>query len=294
MPYSFKDFLDQIIVENLHPELHAIATGKSKKYGTSKQAQIAKKIKELTARGENTGIEGNMPKGSSRAYLPIKEHMNITLDNRPTKLKTGLKVAIRATLDKHHYDKDHNGMSLGQLQNEAEGGDHLVNSHYRIITKDDKGNYHSNTESGIFPPQIDHDHDNHEWSHVGHVDKATEGFRNVTRTATHPLGISHREFADSLERAWDKDHGKYWEKTPEKEKHIDYVESHPLVQKFLDHQRNFGFPPHDYRQINNLGMWTHPHTGEKHIVARDHGFSKTVMDAYHEARYGKIEYLRKK
>lgn len=287
MPQSFKAFLDQIIVENLHPELHAIAISKTKSFGTSKQAQMAKKIKELTSRGENTGIEGNMPKGSSRAYLPIKEHVDINLDNRPTKLKTGLKVAIRAKLDKHHKAQKYDGMSLGQLQNEAEGGDHLINSHYRIITKDEKGNYHTNTESGIFPPQIDHDHDTHEWSHVGHVDKVGDGFRNVTRTATHPLGISHKEFVDSLERVWNKDHGKYWERTPEKEKHLDHIESHPLVQKFIDHQKNFGFPPHDYRQINNMGMWTHPHTGEKHIVARDHGYSKNVMDAYHDARYRK-------
>jgi hypothetical protein len=33
-----------------------------------------------------------------------------------------------------------------------------------------------------------------------------------------------------------------------------------------------------------MGIWSHPHTGEQHIVARDHGFSENVMKAYKEAR----------
>ena len=175
-------------------------------------------------------------------------------------------------------------MSLGQLQNEAEGGDHFVNSNYRIITKDHQtGHYHSNSESGIFPPLIDHDDDNHEWTHVGHVDKVTGAkFRSLTKTESHPKGISHSEFCGALERVWNKDHGKYWDQGSDREKQLDHIESHPLVQKFLDHQRNLGFPPHDYRQMGNMGVWTHPVSGEQHIVARDHGFNEDVMKAYKE------------
>jgi len=33
-----------------------------------------------------------------------------------------------------------------------------------------------------------------------------------------------------------------------------------------------------------MGTWTHPHTGEQHIVARDHGYSHEVMGAYKAAR----------
>jgi len=289
MIYSLREFLDNLIYESLHPELQSIVTQKTNPYGTSKQAQLTKKIKELSAQGERTGIEGNMPKGSSRAYLPIKEKENITLDNKPTQIKTGMKVAIRATLDKHHDRKKHDGMSLGQMQNEAEGGDHFVNSNYRIITKDHRtGHYHSNSESGIFPPQIDHDHDNHEWSHVGHVDKINNSmFHKLTRTESHPKGIRHLDFNRALRRAWDRDNGAHWDLGHEREKHLDHIESHPLVQKFLDHQRNMGMPPHDYQQMGNMGVWTHPHTGEQHIVARDHGFSENVMIAYREARSNK-------
>ena len=201
MIYSLREFLNNVIVENLHPELQAIVTQKTNPYGTSKQAQLTKKIKDLTSRDESTGIEGNMPKGSSRAGLTIKEPVNITLDGKSTKIKTFMKVAIRATLDKNH-DRKKYGMSLGQLQNEAEGGDHFVNSNYRIITKDPHtGHYTSNTESGIFPPQIDHDHDKHEWTHVGHVDKITQKrFRELTKTESHPKGITHTEFCSALER----------------------------------------------------------------------------------------------
>ena len=286
MIYSLREFLENIIYESLHPELQSIVTQKTNPYGTSKQAQLTKKIKELTAQGERTGIEGNMPKGSSRAYLPIKEKENIILDDKPTQIRTGMKVAIRATLDKYHDRKKHGGMSLGQMQNKAEGGEHFVNSHYRVISKDHRtGHYRTNTDSGIFPPLIDHDHANHEWSHVGHVDKINGPmFRKLTRTESHPKGISHDEFCSALERVWDKDHGKYWEHLPEKEKRLDDIESHPLVQKFLDHQRNMDAPPHDYRQIDNMGVWPDPRTGEQHIVARDHGFSEDVMTAYRDAR----------
>lgn len=278
---SLRYFLENIIVENLHPDLKNIVSQKTFPHGPSKQAQLARAIKDITKRGEETGLEGNMPKGSSRAYLPIKENEKIVLDGKPTELKTGMKAAIRATLDKHHDDD----MSLGQMQNHAEGGDHFLNSYYRVISKDhETGEYHSN-ESGIFPPQIDHDHDTHEWSHVGHVDKITKPkFRELTKTSTHSNGISHQDFHNALLRSWNRDNGSHWKLSDKEEERLDHIESHPLVQKFLDHQGNFGAPPHDYQQLGNLGVWTHPHTGEQHIVARDHGFSSDVMKAYSSAR----------
>ena len=285
MIYSLREFIENILLESLHPELHAIVTQPSKR-GTSKQTELAKKVKELTKRGEKTGILRNMPKGSSRAYLRLQAPEEIDLDGKRTELRTGLKVAIRARLDRFHNPEQHDGMGLGQLQNEAEGGDHFVNSQHRVIVKDHStGKYHTNTESGIFPPLIDHDDKNHNWTHVGHVDNITgKKFRELTKTQSHPKGISHSEFCSSLDRVWNRQHGKYWDESPDREKHNDHIESHPLVQKFLDHQINLGAPPHDYSQIQNMGIWKHPHTGEEHIVARDHGFSDDVMKAYKNAR----------
>ena len=56
---NFKDFLDNVIVESLHPELQDVILGGAS--NKAKQTQLANKIKELKARGETTGIEGNMP-----------------------------------------------------------------------------------------------------------------------------------------------------------------------------------------------------------------------------------------
>jgi hypothetical protein len=175
------------------------------------------------------------------------------------------------------------------MQMRVENGDWHVNEHYRVLTKDhnrtDGHHYVSNTESGIFPPLVEHDHDSHSWSHIGHVDKIAAGkFRTITKSNTHPLGITHEDFCDALERDWYKNHGKWWHTGDVSEKRLDHITEHPLVQKFLDHQNNYHAPPHDYRQKGNMGIWTHPHTGEQHIVARDHGFSDEVAAAYKEAR----------
>lgn len=282
---NFKSFLDALVVESLHPELQSIVTSKGTPYGKSKQRELSAKIRDLSTRGEATGIEGNMPKGSSRAYIAHADPHNVVIDGQPTKMKTGLKVAIRSTLDKFHDSKEHDGMYLGHLQNEAEGGDHWANTTYRILRHHDGNQFQTNTDSGIFPPLIDHDYEGHEWSHVGHVGNISQAaFKKLTKTESHPEGITHGEFHAALMRHWDRSHGKYWERSETHEARLNHVEEHPLVQRFLDHQGNTNTPPHDYRQLKNLGIWTHPITGEGHIVARDHGYSDNVMKAYGQAR----------
>jgi len=283
---NFNQFISNLVLESLHPELLSIV--KSTGGRLKKQTQLAKKIKELTEKGESTGIEGNMPKGSSRAYLQHKIPNTVTIDEKKTTLNTGTKVAIRADLDKHHRPDDYTGLNLGAMQNEAENGDHWVNSTYRILSrKHDKDGHHfeSNEEGGIFPPLLDHDEEGHEWSHVGHVDKITKSqFKQLTKTEDHPKGISHDDFCNALERHHNRSNGRYHEQSDAWESHLDSVENHPLVQKFIDYHGNTGNPPHDYRQIGNLGRWKHPLTGQDHIVARDHGFSSDVQHAYTTAR----------
>lgn len=286
---SFKSFLQSgILMEELHPELKDVIN--SKNSYTSKQSQIAKKIRDLTNRGEKTGIEGNMPKGSSRAYLKEEGHHQIKLDGKDAHIKTGTKIAIKASLDKYHKKGDFGDHSLGELQNKAEGGDYYVNNHHRILTKDhETGEYHTNHDSGIFPPLIDHDDEHHQWTRVGHCrDVGSKEFRDITKTDTHPKGISHGEFCDALDRAHAQDRGTYWERDEKHEKKMEHITDHPLVQKFLDHQRNFGTHPGDYRQRKNMGVFEHP-DGSKHIVARDHGFDNVVNDAYTQARKNMIK-----
>lgn len=280
--YTFREFIQNIILENLHPELREIIHGEGK--SSHKHKAVIKKIKDLAARGEKTGIEGNMPKGSARAYLPHQEPHEATVDGKKTSFKIGTKIAIKSNLDAHHDHQEHGGMSLGEMQNEVENGDHFVNSYYRILTKNDDGSYETNHENGIFPPLVEHDHTGHQWSTIGHSRDIKAGeFRKLTKTKTHPQGISHDDFSRALIRDHDRNNGKHWTMRNEDEKHLDHVEQHPLVQKFLDHQHNIAAPPHDYRQKKNLGIFEHP-DGTKHIVARDHGFSNDVSRAYQKAR----------
>jgi hypothetical protein len=280
---SFGNFLQNILVETLHPELRSIVTSGDTFH--SKQSQLAKKIKNLSTRGEHTGIEGNMPKGSSRAYLRHQEPHKITLDGKETQIPVGTKVAIRAALDKSHDKLEHNGLSLGAMQNRAEGSHD--NDHYRILTHDEHdapGHFQSNHRSGIFPPLLDHDHKQHQWTEVGHTrDIKPSEFQSLTKTPDHPKGISHRDFVDSLVRHHDQNYGRHWDRDQKHENKMDHVETHPLVDKFMSYHDETGHSPSDYRQKKNLGVFEHP-DGSKHIVARDHGFDTDVDMAYRAAR----------
>ena len=286
---NFKDFINNVIVESLHPELQQIIT--SPTTNEAKQNLLANKIKNLTSRGESTGIEGNMPKGSSRAYLKHAEPHPATVDGKQVNLETGTKVAIKADLDKHHNKANHDGMSLGAMQNHAENGDQWVNDRYRVLTHHGDNNFTTN-EGGIFPPLIEHSK-NHEWSHIGHArNVSSKEFKDITKTSEHPKGISHDDFVRTLNRFHDRNNGKYWASTPEVEKHLNHVESHPLLQKFRDYHGNTGYPPYDYMQIKNMGVYDHPN-GSRHIVTRDHGFSTDVMGAYKDARQAQAaKYVR--
>lgn len=280
---SFKEFLDNLIIEDLHPELREIIGTKEGGYGKNKQTAISKKIKELSAKGESTGIESKMPRGSSRAYLQHKDPHKIILDGKPEEIKTGTKVAIKANLDKFHDKNESSGLALGAMQNHAEGGREDLNKKYRILSKESENNYKSNKEQGIFPPLIDHDK-NHEWTQVGHARNIRKvEFKKLTKTPEYPEGLDHKDFFHSLFRFHEKQNGKYWERDDDWEKHMNHIQKHPLVKKFLQYHKETGANPSDYHEIKNLGVFEHP-DGSKHIVARDHGFNTPVEYAYMRAR----------
>lgn len=289
MLIGFKDFLNNIIIESLHPELKSVITSDLSSH--KKHRQVIKTIKSLSSRGEKTGIEGNMPKGSSRAYMAHAEHHSATIDGKPASFKIGTKVAIHAPLDNYHDKMHTDGLTLGEAQNYKENGDHYVNSQYRILHPHDNNSFTTNHEHGIFPPLIEHDHKNNQWSTVGHARNIKKGeFRQLTKTysknfdfPTHPNGISHGQFAHALIRDYNKNNGRHYDQGPEHEAHMDHIASHPLVQKFLHHQKEMGAAPHDYQQLGNMGIFEHP-DGSKHIVARDHGFDSDVSRAYQAAR----------
>lgn len=280
---TLREFLEGIVLEALHPELQTIAAAETGR----KQDQIARKIKDLTARGEATGIEGNMPKGSSRAYLKLSDPENITVDGTPTTMKTGMKVAIRHNLDAHHNAEQHGGLYLGAMQMQAENGDHFINHYYRTLAKSDDGTYKTNKALGVLPPLVDHDEQSHQWSHVGHVDDVSKKeFKSLTKTPEFPNGVSHEDFIMALRKDHHQARGQWWgAESQDREDYLtDLINNHPLVQKFADFHTNTGMAPDDLSQIKNMGVWTHPVTGEKSIVARDSGFTPEVGQAYSEVR----------
>jgi hypothetical protein len=285
---NFKDFLEEDELEEaLHPELTAIINSPTKSK-IAKQKMLVDKMRDLMDRGEKTGVEGKMPKGSSRAFLKHDEPYDAIVDGKPVKLRTGTKVAIRSRLHKTHNCDNFDGLCLGALQNRAETGDRWVNQSYRILrkTNDEKASnyYETNVDSGIFPPLLDSDDDTYQWNIVSHVRDIKSGeFQKLTKTKDFPQGITHQQFVDSLIRFHNQNNGKYWKQSSEREKELDKVEQHPLVQKFIDYHGNTGNPPHDYMQIKNLGVFEHPN-GSLYIIARDHGFDSQVSDAYSQAR----------
>jgi hypothetical protein len=205
------------------------------------------------------------------------------LDGQPSQIKTGIKVSIHNPLDKFHLRGGKDRVPLGNMQNEVEGGDHFMNSEYRILVHKGGNEYESNKEKGIFPPLIDHDHDRHEWSHVGHIRnlKPSE-FRQLTKTPEHPTGITHGDVHSVLYRDWSRRHGRWHDSAGDNER-LDKLEEHPFVQKALDFHRNYDFPPHDLQQRSNWGVFEHP-DGSRHPIIRDSGFNQDVMHAYRDAR----------
>lgn len=295
--YNFRQFISNLITENLHPELQEVIRDPSYKSraagirsNTPMQTKLAKKIRELSYRNEATGIEGNMPKGSSRAYMKHSTPEKITLDEKETPIHVGTKVAIRAALDKYHDHKEHGG-SLGEMQNRIENADHFVNSHYRVLTQHSDGKYTTNEEHGIFPPLIDHDHKSNQFSTVGNAGKITKNkFKELTKTESHPNGISHSDFVEALERRHHTQNGRYWGENDDHEKHLDHIDTHPLVQKFRDYHDNTGISPGDYGQIRNMGVFKHPITGKESVVAVDHGWGVEAQKAYVSAAKKKYEW----
>jgi hypothetical protein len=280
---NFKTFIRSLITEELHPELKAIVQAPPS--SKNRKTLVVNKIKELSERGEPTGVEGNMPSGSSRAYIKHKEPAQITIDGQTHHIPYGTKIAIRSTLDAHHNKDYYDGMTLGQMQNHAENGDSFTD-HHRVLSRDIENGtkaYKTN-KMGVFPPLIDHDEKNHMWSDVGHVENITHSkFEKMTKTPEFPDGITHNDFVKVLFRSHQRAKGNYWDSGKKYDEHMDRLEDHPLVEKFLAYHANGGTNPSDYSDIGNMGVWKHPN-GTEHIVARDHGFSDDVNHAYNLAK----------
>lgn len=299
---SFKAFTKTLITEALHPELMAVISSRSK--GTNKSREISRVIEDLKKRNEKIGTNPNkFASGSSRRWLSHSSaKYHLILDGIKTRLATGIKTAIPAGgIDKGGKRE----LGAGQLQNKVENSNKEVNAKYRILThvgkeKDLFGHsydkFETNREHGIFPPLLNYDHENHEWAHVGHIhdikyyDHVSGGtpkkshqvkntFENLTITKHFPEGISEREFRRGIEAHSIKNE-EFDEDGNIKRYAKEHTYNHPLVKKFGHYLRNVkGTNPGDFAGPN-LGVFVHPHTGEKHIIARDHGYDEETHKLY--------------
>ena len=84
--YTLKEFIE-LFTESAHPELQEVL--KEKPGYVSKARLVAKKINELIGRGESTGVEDKMPKGSSRAYVKESSSTPVIVDGKKSSMHTG-------------------------------------------------------------------------------------------------------------------------------------------------------------------------------------------------------------
>lgn len=263
-----------VLLEEVHPELQEILDSDIHKH--YKFNTFTKKIRDMVKNGQDTGLTDDKPKkGSSRAVLFHKDPHQLTIDGVETSMPTVLKVAFSGTLDKH---LPHGEQLLGEAQNQHEAS---LRYPFSILQHDHGNEWHTN-EHGFLPPMIDFDPEG-KWNHVAKVEPINaKDFRTATTNEDFPKGISHAEFHDALLHHFNVAHGDHSYSTQNDEK-LACLQQHPLVEKALDMCLNTDTHPGDFHKAN-MGLWTHPVTGEKHVVASDAGFSKNVMRLYNKAR----------
>lgn len=242
-----------------------------------KHKAMASLLRTMLKRGVHTGIVDAKPKkGSSRAVYFPSEADDINIDGQDTKMHSVLKVAYPGTLDKHNDS----GMLFGEHQNIAEG-DHYTQQSYSMLRHNDDGKLVTNHD-GILAPVV-HSHDEGHYLQMAKIDPIKAGdFRTHTKTDEFPKGISHDEFYDACNHEHGQCHGRthHGKTSPER---IEQVKEHPLVQSTLSYMFDHGAHPADFNK-GNMGVWTHPITGSKHIVLSDYGYDDNLAKEYQKAR----------
>lgn len=281
--FQFRTYLNDLpmVSEEIHQSVQAVLDADHIPV-QHKLNHVAHAIKRAVANGDDHGLQDGKPKkGSSRAVFFPKEPTKINLDGKEAHVHTALKVAFPGQLDRHNKS----GALLGEHQNMAEG-DHFTNHHYGIISEkgehDGVKHFETNHDRGVLAPMI-HSHEEGHHLLMGKIDPIKAGdFKSLTKTAEHPKGITHQELYDNMNHHHQQAHGlKHY--GPTSQKRIDEVDNHPLVEKMNDYVGMTGAHPADLTK-RNMGVWTHPHTGEKHIVVSDYGFTGEVAKHYHAAR----------
>ncbi|HET8689434.1 MAG TPA: hypothetical protein VFM18_22715, partial [Methanosarcina sp.] len=64
------------------------------------------------------------------------------------------------------------------------------------------------------------------------------------------------------------------------------LSEHPLIDSTVSLMSNTGLHPNEFSP-RNMGIWTHPHTGQKHVVLTDYGATDEILKLYGKARQEK-------
>jgi len=214
--------------------------------------------RRLKGKKIKSGIESTKTaKGSSRAVMRTAEH-DVVLDDKPAKLSTVLKTAYKSLRSKYQ------GRLLGQYQNDVESSDAIQKHSVMIRQKD--GTWKSNPD-GLIPPVLYKDRRG-KYLHIGRAYNATDDqIRALTKSNVHHKGLSSDQLFNKIEYPNKRD-----------------LES-PHIQRFRRFMHDTGVK--DFHG-DNWGIWTHPHTGEKHLVLRDAGFDDFVLNAYRDSGHDYI------
>jgi hypothetical protein len=284
--YTFSEFLTtEFLLEELAPELKSAL--KDGTYSKSTVNSFDSARKKLEKEGKDTGLEDKISSGSSRKFFAHSGTHQIILDGKPTQIKVGTKFAKRFGLDK--YTKS--DRLLGQHQNEAE---YDASRDYGIFRKHNDGTF-SRNPNGVVASAIDH---HPEFNHITsvRVEKHTAaGFKEAMKHPDFPKGVSFKQFQGVLMRDHDRMHGKYH--SPESygaksHEELDKLEEHPIVDDFLQHQRDTGHHPGDIRAAN-MGLHEDPETGVKRPVLLDAGFDHNSVQLYQSARKNMMQVQRR-
>lgn len=286
---SFREYINElpVVSEEIHQNITNILNSENV-HPAHKLSRISGEIRGMIKRGETTGLEDSKPKkGSSRAVFFPSEPTKIHLDGKEAHIHTALKVAFPGQLDKHNKS----GSLLGEHQNRVEG-EHFTNHHYGIIRKvgeDAHGTprFETNHDAGILAPML-HAHEEGHHIHFGRIEPIKAGdFKSLTKTKEFPKGISHEEFHEALNHHHALAHGQnHYGKLSEDR--INELHEHPLVEKAQNYVADTNAHPGDLNK-RNMGIWTHPHTGERHIVISDYGFNGDVAKHYNDCRKNQMK-----
>lgn len=272
---AYIEMYNKLILEQLHPELqNVIDDDRDSDMGHTIFPAVTKKIREIAARGEDTGLQDGKPKkGSSRAVFFPKEPKKTLIDNKETHVPTAVKIAMPGKLDKYHGETT----LLGQDQNIIEG-DHGLTYHSVLRQNMDSNQYKTNHE-GVLAPVFDRHVEGHHLE-MGRVEKYTsKDLANHTKTKEFPRGITHKQLQDTLIYEHNSAHGGSKYEDPEHEK----LRDHPYVDSMINMMHDASMHPGDLVP-RNMGTWVHPHTGHRYPVVIDYGFSNNIAKKYAKAR----------